>query len=268
MASTRGLEPVVRGLGEPLLLIHGSHIRDSYIWLVNEPALSPFQTITYTRRGFSGGPPHAGPFSINEQAEDAFDVLQTLGLGRAHVAGHSYGGAIALQMVLSRPERVASLILLEPALLMVPSAPAFFEAVAPAIQRYAAGDPAGAVDLFMGLVGGPNWKSDMARRVPGGAEQAERDGTTFFGVELPALKDWPFDARLGAKIAQPVLYAVGTESGPVFDEGFELCRASIPQTQRLSVNGANHLLQQEPRWSVQIARGIREFLDAHPMSAS
>jgi pimeloyl-ACP methyl ester carboxylesterase len=43
-----------------------------------------------------------------------FAVLDTLGIARAHVAGHSFGGAVAITAALWRPERVRSLTLVAP----------------------------------------------------------------------------------------------------------------------------------------------------------
>jgi pyruvate dehydrogenase E2 component (dihydrolipoamide acetyltransferase) len=39
------------------------------------------------------------------------DAMDTLGLTRAHIGGHSLGGAIALQVAATHPQRVASVIL-------------------------------------------------------------------------------------------------------------------------------------------------------------
>ena len=57
-------------------------------------------------------------------------------------------------IALAAPKVVRSLILLEPALVMVPSAPACFEATTPAIDKFKAGEPVGAAGAFVTLVGG------------------------------------------------------------------------------------------------------------------
>ena len=63
------LEGEVRGEGEAVLLIHGSHVADAFHPLTREAALADgYRLIRYHRRGFAGSDPHAGPFSIEEQA--------------------------------------------------------------------------------------------------------------------------------------------------------------------------------------------------------
>jgi 3-oxoadipate enol-lactonase/4-carboxymuconolactone decarboxylase len=53
-------------------------------------------------------------------AEDAFAVLDALGIGSAHVAGVSIGGRIAMEMAATAPARVASLMLCDTALALPP----------------------------------------------------------------------------------------------------------------------------------------------------
>ena len=120
------LEARIDGNGEPVLCIHGSIIADTFHPLRTQPVLtSRYRLITYNRRGFAGSAGHTGPFTIAQQAADARAVLQHFGVERAHVAGHSYGGAIGLQLALDAPALVHTLVLLEPALFNVPSGPAF-----------------------------------------------------------------------------------------------------------------------------------------------
>ena len=64
------------------------------------------------------------PVSFAEHAADAAALLDHLGIRRAHVAGHSTGAIIALQLAVDRPDLVHSLALLEPLQLFSPSAAA------------------------------------------------------------------------------------------------------------------------------------------------
>jgi pimeloyl-ACP methyl ester carboxylesterase len=128
------LEYSVTGKGDPVLLIHGSILANAFAPLLSEPALKG-RLITYHRRGFAGSARATPPVTIADQAKDARRLLAALGVKRAHVVGHSYGGAIALQLALDAPDVVRSLALLEVAPIFaadLPSAPPFFEAVSAA----------------------------------------------------------------------------------------------------------------------------------------
>jgi pimeloyl-ACP methyl ester carboxylesterase len=187
------LEYEVRGAGEPVVLVHGSHIADAFAPLLEESVLTDrFQLIRYHRRGFAGSTHPDGPVSIVQQAADCRALMRRLGVQSAHVVGHSYGGAIALQLALDAPDAVHSLALLEPALLIVPSTQQFMEALALVLQMYEAGDKTGAVDSFLEAVMGPEYRNVLDRVLPGAFAQAAADADTFFWIELPALQQWSF----------------------------------------------------------------------------
>ena len=126
MLKAEGLEYESHGEGEPVLLIHGSHVADAFLPLTREAALADrYRLIRYHRRGFAGSDPHSGPFSVEEQAQDALALVKHLGLERAHVVGHSYGAVTAVQLALDAPRAVHSLVLLEPPLMTADGAAAF-----------------------------------------------------------------------------------------------------------------------------------------------
>jgi pimeloyl-ACP methyl ester carboxylesterase len=174
MQRTNGLDYEVQGEGEPVLLIHGSILADAYLPFCKAPSLSSYRLIRYHRRGFAGSEHHIGPFSIEEQAQDALKLLRHLGVERAHVCGHSYGGAIALQLALDAPRLVHSLVLEEPAVFMVPSAADLFAAMEPAGERYGAGDAAGAIQAFLSMIG-PGWEDYIPRNLPGASRSGRRN---------------------------------------------------------------------------------------------
>ena len=263
MLSTDGLEYEVQGEGEPVLLIHGSILADAYLPFLNEPAFANYRLIRYHRRGFAGSQRHAGPFSIEEQAQDALALLRHLGIGSAHVVGHSTSGSIALQLALDAPEAVHSLVLEEPTLFMVPSAGAVFSAMAPVLEKYASGEPANAIHGFMDGAFGPGWREYVEHNMPGGTAQAEADAATFFEVELPSLQDWQFDESQARTISQPVLYVLGGKSEAVAREGKDLVRAWMPQSEEVLVEGLGHALHiEDPR---AVIPGISAFLARHPI---
>jgi pimeloyl-ACP methyl ester carboxylesterase len=262
MPKAQGLEYELHGEGEPVLLIHGSHVADSFLPLTREAVLADRHTlIRYHRRGFADSDRHAGPFSIEEQARDALALLQALAVQRAHVIGHSYGAVTALQLVCEAPSAVHSLVLLEPPKTIEETGSA--EVFAPLVARHRSGDARGAVDSFMTLVGGANWRAEVQRTVPGSPEQAERDAATFFDVELPALGAWLLGKENASRISQPVLYVLGAESGANFDRAKQVFQSIVAHTEEVLLPGMNHLLMM--RDPGLVAKPIADFLARHPL---
>ncbi|MER9657078.1 alpha/beta fold hydrolase [Mesorhizobium sp. M0152] len=54
-------------------------------------------------------PPGESPYTFDDMADDAIDVLDNHGVAKAHIAGMSMGGMIAQLVALKHPSRVASL---------------------------------------------------------------------------------------------------------------------------------------------------------------
>jgi pimeloyl-ACP methyl ester carboxylesterase len=264
MRSAEGLEYSVHGQGEPVLLIHGSHVADSFLPITREPALAErYRLVRYHRRGLGRSAPHTGPFTIEQQARDARLLAEQLGLERFHVVGHSYGAVTAVQLALDAPSAVRSLVLLEPPLWTADETVARLEEFAPVIELYRSGDARGAVDAFMGEVGGPAWREVVAATVPGGPEQAERDAATFFEVEVPALQAWSFDDKKAGNIQQPALFVIGSESGPHFEGPKVLFLSLVPHAEEVVLPGLDHLLQ--IRDPARVARRVAAFLSRHPL---
>ena len=50
------------------------------------------------------------PYLLTDMADDAFGLMDHLGIDAAHVVGASLGGMIAQTMAITHPERVSSLV--------------------------------------------------------------------------------------------------------------------------------------------------------------
>jgi pimeloyl-ACP methyl ester carboxylesterase len=263
------LDYQVVGSGEAVLLIPPGPLADGFLPFLSEETLAErYRLIHYHRRGQMGSSRATPPVSYTEQAADAAGLLGHLGLGRAHVVGHSTGANIALQLALDRPELVQTLALLEPWLTASPSAPAFFEQAGPHMAAYASGEKETAMAGFISLASGLEWETSRAvidDYVPGSVAQAIRDADTFCGVDLPALSAWRFGSEDAAAVSQPVLSVLGAETGLLFVEGAGLLRSWLPNVEELTVEDAGHLLQiQRPQ---PVARGLAEFFGRHLMTA-
>jgi pimeloyl-ACP methyl ester carboxylesterase len=249
------LEYEIRGEGEPVLLIHGAHIADAMAPLMSASALEGFQLIRYHRRGFAGSSSLTGPTPAEVLADDAGALLGVLGLDAAHVVGHSSGAVIAIELGARHPRRVLSLSLLEPPVLSSPAGVVFWQLVGPLEARFRNGDPAGAVEGFLALVGDSEWRSTIERAVPGGVEQAQRDAATFYESELRAVGSWTFDRQRASAITCPVLSVLGTASGPLFAEGRAHLHEWFDNCADADLAGVSHLLQMEDTDGVADAVG-------------
>lgn len=102
----------VLGEGYPLVLIHNG-LLDNRLWDEQFQAFAEhFQVIRYDIRGFGDTPMPENLLYSN--VEDLFELLEFLGIKRAHVLGLSLGASIALDFTLEYPEMVSALILASP----------------------------------------------------------------------------------------------------------------------------------------------------------
>jgi pyruvate dehydrogenase E2 component (dihydrolipoamide acetyltransferase) len=103
------------GEGAPLVLVHGFG-GDLNAWMFNQPALAGRRrVVAVDLPGHGGAEKQVGAGDVDLFATAVADVLAALGLDRAHLVGHSMGGAIAIAVAQRHPERVASLTLLSTA---------------------------------------------------------------------------------------------------------------------------------------------------------
>ena len=100
------------GAGAPLLLLHGGPALTDYMEILG-PEVTGWRAIRYQQRSLS---PSAtgGPFTVERHVADAVAVLDALGVGQAIVAGHSWGGHLALHLAIAHPDRVAGLLIIDP----------------------------------------------------------------------------------------------------------------------------------------------------------
>jgi 3-oxoadipate enol-lactonase len=239
------LEYTLRGEGDPVVLIHWGVCAAWAAPLLDAPALRNHRLLSYDRAGFGASGRIDGPLTMADHAEHLRLLLRELGLGPAHVVGHSSSALIALELAAAAPDAVRTLALLDPAR----PAPqtelqaAFLRDVAgPAIGRYREGDVAGAVDTWMIGVFGPGYREVLEAGLPGAGAQALAEADSFFGQELPAVQGWAFAEEDARHIDRPALIAKGEHSAPTFAERRELLLSWLPRAEAFDLPAANHLM--------------------------
>ncbi len=254
------------GTGDPVVLVQTALTADELAPLAEHlVARGAYRAIVYHRRGYATSSPVQGPGSVVRDAADCRDLIDALGLGRVHIVGYSYSGAVGLQLAADAVEYVETLTLIEPPPVHVPSSEEFRAANARLQEVRRARGPGTALEEFLALVIGPDWRTEVEQHLPGAAEQMQRDTTTFFDTDLPALLSWRFDAEDARRIKCPVLHISGSHSGPWFAEVRDLVLTWLPQTEDVLLAGADHslVLTHTP----QVADALADFLGRHAIVA-
>jgi pimeloyl-ACP methyl ester carboxylesterase len=259
----------VRGTGEPVVFIYGAFMADTFRPLVDEPGLTErYRLITYHRRGYVGSSRADRPLSVVQQAADCRELLRYLGVERAHVVGHSYGGAVALQLAVDAPDVTHSLTLIEPALIANSSAQAYRESLVRAAERYREAGAAVVVDDFL-QARWPGYRRTLDRVLPEAFAQAVADAGTWFDYEQPGLLEWQFGEAEARRIDQPTLCVLGGGSdalSPRFGEAHRLLLAWLSDAEGFVMPGATHLMQlEDPRGT---AAALSGFWARHPLAAT
>jgi pimeloyl-ACP methyl ester carboxylesterase len=164
------------GDGPPLLLLHGV-ASNSRIWLRVAPLLSHrFRVIALDQRGHGeSDKPDAG-YDFETVVGDAAALVEALGLERPVVAGHSWGGNVALEYAATRPDAVAGLVLVDGGFLEISSRPgatwerAEREMAPPDLTQYT---PQQLVEMAKRWELGPIWNDEIEAALLGNFEVTE-----------------------------------------------------------------------------------------------
>jgi pimeloyl-ACP methyl ester carboxylesterase len=115
LAIREWLPPVVVPDAPLAVLVHGVTGCGHTWWRVG-PALADagWRAVAPDQRGHGHSPRIAGPVTVRDLATDLAGVIESLG-GRADLLiGHSLGGAVAMELAISRPELVSRVVLEDP----------------------------------------------------------------------------------------------------------------------------------------------------------
>jgi pimeloyl-ACP methyl ester carboxylesterase len=110
-----GLEVAYRrvGTGPPLVFVHGA-AEDGRAWQPQLAALADeFTVVAWDEPGAGRSSDLPAQFGLADYARCLATLIDGLALGRAHVAGLSWGGTVVLELYRHHPELVASLILVD-----------------------------------------------------------------------------------------------------------------------------------------------------------
>jgi pimeloyl-ACP methyl ester carboxylesterase len=101
------------GAGEPVVLVSGTGAGGRVWTSYQVPALTSagFQVITIDNRGVPPTQTSGEAFTTADMAADIAGLLEALGLGPCRAVGHSLGGVVVGDLMLTRPELVTQAVL-------------------------------------------------------------------------------------------------------------------------------------------------------------
>jgi pimeloyl-ACP methyl ester carboxylesterase len=203
-------------------------------------------------------------FSVEQHAEDLAAFIEAQAQGPMHVLGHSRGGAVVLQLALTHPEAVRTLILADPGGLeaLLPPSPEgeamarqSSEMFARLRDNLAKGDEAAALERFVEDLSGPGaW----ARRTP-----AQRQVMLDNIRTGPACAQRPsFTPAQIASLAMPILPVTGSGSPSRYRLMLDAMRKLNSGVAPLAtIEGAAHAMHRENATAFNSA--VRDFIAVH-----
>ena len=100
-----------QGVGFPVLFVSGLTGFGSF-WQDQVAAFAKtFDVITHDQRGIGQSDLTRSGFTVDRMAADVIGLMDALEIERAHIVGHSTGGAMAQILAIEHPKRLASVVL-------------------------------------------------------------------------------------------------------------------------------------------------------------
>ena len=101
-----------KGIGEPLILIHGVGL-DHTMWEKQVEGLSEhFRVIVYDMVGHGGSEHSPAPYTLSQFVEQLAGLINYLKIEKSHVVGFSMGGMVAQAFALKHKEKMKTLTIM------------------------------------------------------------------------------------------------------------------------------------------------------------
>ncbi len=256
----------VTGSGRPLLLIAGLGY-GRWLWHKVVPGLAErFQVIAFDNRGAGGTDKPEGPYTVQMLAADTAGLLDALDVAGAAVLGHSMGGFVAQELVLSRPELVSRLVLASTNFGGPNHIPVTPGALAAMMDR--SGNPIDVVRRGIAVAAAPGFAEahpDLVQelidyRLGNPVPPAQYQAQMAVGLGLLSAAAC-FEHRL-PQVRVPTLILFGEHDQVVPPGNAELLARQIPGSTIRILPGAGHIwMIEQPEAAVA---EIRAFLSAEP----
>jgi len=223
------------GTGPAVVLLHAG-VCDRTMWRehLTPLAAAGYRAVALDLPGYGEAP----AATADSAWLDVVATMDALGIDRATLVGNSFGGAVALRVSVTAPERVGALVLISTPPVVVDPSPqlrAAWEAEGAALDR---GDVEAAVTAVVEAWTRPGAPPELRERV---AAMQRRALLTQLAAPDPAQVPDPLKPDMLTGIGVPTLVAVGVDDMPDFLEAAESMAAAMPDARLARIEGAGHL---------------------------
>lgn len=252
----------VAGSGPPVLLLSGM-LSDSSTWVPLLPLLSESTLIRVDNRTTGRTVPWDAPVDMATMVRDALAVMDHLGFARFHIAGHSMGGLMGLEIAGVAPERVVSLSVLASGRVRMPRIAGVFDALV-AVREGPEGETLWLRALYPWIFGSAFFEDPEAAVLTVEAARAYPHAQSLAAMkhQIAMFKGMRLVADLKAlKLPVQVLYGEEDVLVPpaMAQPGF----ADLPNLTEHWLKGAGHSVVWDATNTV--AEHLTDFTTAHPL---
>ncbi|MFL6235088.1 MAG: alpha/beta fold hydrolase [Thermoanaerobaculia bacterium] len=252
------------GSGEPVVLLHGFGA-SAYSWRKVIPALAEGHrvvAIDLNGFGYTQRPRSRESYTREGQAKLVLDTMDALGIARAHVVGHSYGGGITLYLAARHPERFRSMVLVDS------SAPTYANdrrSRAAALRpldilfvRTVALRPGAVRKALLRSFWDDSKVTPELVRAYSGRVAVEGVGDAFYGLTAPVPPGPPVELET---IEVPTLVVWGAHDELISPESGRRAAARLPHSEFVLLEDSGHLpMEEQPE---ALLRAVLPFLERH-----
>jgi len=230
------LNAIQAGDGAPVVLLHGLFGAARNFGAIQRGLAPRFRVIALDMRNH-GDSPHAADMRYPTQAGDVLETLQSLGIEKAAVVGHSMGGKAAMALALQWPDRVGRLLVSDIAPVIYQHGNSEFTAAMQAIQLTPTLTRRQADTALAEAVPDPTLRPFLLQSLRFGADPHWRIGLEEIATAIPDLEGW---IELPGTYPGPSLFVTGARSNYVLSEHRPIIRAQFPTARFVAVKNAAH----------------------------
>ncbi|MCD0447557.1 3-oxoadipate enol-lactonase [Glycomyces sp. A-F 0318] len=220
------------------------------------PLKERFRLVRFDARGHGRTPRTAGALTVDDLADDVADLLDHLGVARAHLVGASLGGAIAMRLAVREPDRVNRLVLVSTAAKI--GTPEGWRARAEAVR---AGGCAAVSGPAMSRWFSEAFLADQPDTVAAFRDRFDACDAEGYAACCEAIGGMDLRDQVH-RIGAPALVVAGADDEVTTVADAAFLDERIPGARTVLAEGAKHLLTAERAdWANRI---LVEFLDGDP----